>query len=223
METNIKNNNLNWWKIGSIIAIAVLLFLSGLYIGRQHEKIITNTITEYVPLPPIHDTIPPIIIKEKQPIDTANLIKQVVKDGIYQELFPEKIVYLTDTTQFSKSDSTAIMIDWATKKEYSATLFDSDTLGTCKINTFVQYNKLGNIDYTFTPVYKQETNYIQTKRKLIPFVGVGITTFPSATIETGLFINQSYGFSINGNYNYNPNKISEIHKFDIGLKIYKLF
>ena len=60
METNIKNNNLNWWKIGSIIAIAVLLFLSGLYIGRQHEKIITNTITEYISLPPIHDTIPPI-------------------------------------------------------------------------------------------------------------------------------------------------------------------
>ena len=218
-----ENVQTNWWKIGGIVAIAILLFLTGIYIGKKTQKVVEKVVTEYVPGEPVHDTIPPIIIKETQPVDTANLIAQCVQDGIYQELFPEKIVYITDTTQFSKSDSTKIMLDWATKRDYNAVLFDIDTVGKCTINTSVQYNRLGNIDYTFNPIYKQQTVYVQTKREILPFVGAGLSTFPSVSAEAGLFFNQSFGVATEGTYYFNQKKIEGIPQYDIKLKVYKMF
>ena len=218
----------NWWKIGGIAAIAILLFLSGLYIGKKHSTVIEKTITEYLPGEPIYDSIPyPVPYYVTEPVDTANLIAQCVKDGIYQELFPEKVIYLTDTTQFTKQDSTKIMIDWASKREYTETLFDIDTVGKCTIDATVQYNRIANLNYTFNPVYKQQTVYIESKREVLPFVGAGITTFPSANAEAGLFFNQSFGVAIQGNYYFNPNpkvpRSAEIPQYDVGLKFYKMF
>lgn len=213
----------NWWKIGGLIALGIALFLVGIYIGKKTTKPKEITHTEYITLPPIHDTIPPIIIKEKVPVDTAKLIKKCVKDGIYQELFPEKIVYLNDTTQFTKPDSTKIMLDWATEREYAATLFEIDTVGTCIVNTKVQYNRLGRLNYTFTPVEKQTTTELVKTRKYLPYIGGGITTFPSVSLETGLFIDQSWGFAIDGNYFFNPNKIENMPKYNVGIKVLKMF
>lgn len=214
-------NKTNWWKVGAIIVGTIALFILGIYIGKKTTKPKIVEKIEYITLPPQHDTIPPIIIKET--VDTADLIKQCVTDGIYQELFPEKIVYLTDTITFDKTDSTKIMQDWATKRDYEATLFDVDTLGKCDIKTSVQYNRLGNIDYTFIPVQKQTNITEVTTRKFLPYVGAGITTFPSAEIETGLFIDQSYGFALSGNYYFNPKKIDGIPKYSVGIKVFKMF
>ena len=211
----------NYWKIALIIVGIVGLFILGIYIGKKTTKPQIIEHTEYITLPPQTDTIPPVIIKET--VDTANLIKQCIKDGIYQELFPEKIIYLTDTLEFDKTDSTKIMQDWITKREYEATLFDVDTLGKCDIKTIVQYNRLGTIDYTFTPKQKQTTISEVTIRKFLPYIGGGITTFPSAEIEAGLFINQSYGFSLSGSYYFNPNKIEGLPKYSVGIKVLKMF
>lgn len=214
-------NTINWWKIGAIIFGIIALFILGIYIGKKTTKPQIIEHTEYITLPPQYDTIPPIIIKET--VDTAKLIKQCVNDGIYQELFPEKIVYLTDTITFDKTDSTKIMQDWATKRDYEATLFDIDTLGKCNIKTTVQYNRLGNIDYTFIPIQKQTTVTEIVNRKFLPFVGAGITTFPSVEIEAGIFIDQSYGFALNGGYFFNPKKIDGIPKYNVGIKVFKMF
>lgn len=214
-------NTINWWKIGAIIFGVIALFILGIYIGKKTTKPQIIEHTEYITLPPQYDTIPPIIIKET--VDTAKLIKQCVNDGIYQELFPEKIVYLTDTITFDKTDSTKIMQDWATKRDYEATLFDVDTLGKCNIKTTVQYNRLGNIDYTFIPIQKQTTVTEIANRKFLLFVGAGITTFPSVEIEAGIFIDQSYGFALNGGYFFNPKKIDGIPKYNVGIKVFKMF
>lgn len=219
---------LNWWKIGGIAAIAILLFLSGIYIGKKNVKVIEKIVTEYVPGEPVHDSIPyPVPYYVVEPVDTANLIAQCVKDGIYQELFPEKVIYLTDSTQFTKPDSTAIMADWATKREYKETLFDIDTVGKCTIDATIQYNRMSNLKYDFNPVYKQQTVYVESKRKILPFVGAGITTFPSASLDIGFFANQSFGVAIEGNYYFNPKpketRNPEIPQYDVGLKVYKMF
>ena len=211
----------NYWKIALIIVGIVGLFILGIYIGKKTTKPQIIEHTEYITLPPQTDTIPPIIIKET--VDTANLIKQCIKDGIYQELFPEKIVYITDTLEFDKTDSTKVMQDWITKREYEATLFDVDTLGKCDIKTTVQYNRLGTIDYTFVPKQKQTTVTEVVTRKYLPFIGGGITTFPSVGVEAGLFINQSYGFSLDGSYYFNPNKIEGLPKYSVGIKVFKMF
>lgn len=217
------NNNINWWKIGSIIGVGLLIFFLGLYIGKKTTKPKIVTETEYITLPPVHDTIPPIVTTITKPVDTAKLIKQCVKDGIYQELFPEKIVYITDTLDFTSSDSTAIMLDWATKREYQATLFDIDTVGVCKLNTSTQYNRLGNLNYTFTPVQKQTTTTITQYRHLLPYFGVGITTFPSVNAQIGMFIDQSYGFAIQGIYNYDYKNMPGIDKYNFGISLMKMF
>ena len=225
MSENIKRN---WWKIGGIAAIASLLFFSGLYIGRKHSTVIEKIVTEYLPGEPITDSVPyPVPYYVTKPVDTANLIAQCVKDGIYQELFPEKIVYLTDTTQFSKQDSSEIMIDWALERKYNMTLFDIDTVGKCTVNTNIQYNRIVNLNYTFNPVYKQQTVNVENKREVLPFIGAGLTTFPSVNAEAGMFFNQSFGVAVSGNYYFNPNpkvpRNEEIPQYDFGLKVYKMF
>ena len=79
----------NWWKIGGIAAIAILLFFSGLYVGKKHTKVVEKPVVVYLPGEPIKDSIPyPVPYYVEKPIDTANLIAQCVKDSIYQELFP---------------------------------------------------------------------------------------------------------------------------------------
>lgn len=210
-----------YWKITLIILGIIGLFLFGIYVGKKTFKPQIIEHTEYITLPAQTDTVPPIIIKEK--IDTGKLIKQCIKDGIYQELFPEKIVYITDTVELDKTDSTKIMQDWITKREYEATLFDVDTLGKCSIKTVVQYNRLGDINYTFSPIQKQSTKTEVVTRKYLPFIGGGITTFPSIGVEAGLFINQSYGFAVDGSYYFNPNKIEGLPKYSVGLKVFKMF
>ena len=244
--------NINWWKVGSIIVIIILLFLSGIYVGRKtfEPKVVTKI--EYKELPPIHDTIPaPYPVKEK--VDTANLIKQIVAKGLYSELFPDK--EKTDTVYLTPKDTSKIINDWATERTYTEKLFYIYTVGTCTINTSVQFNRLGSIDYTFKPVQKQTTTTITEKRKYLPYAGIGISTFPTAGIEAGIFINQSWGFSIGANYYFHHGTINnivntttanislqtnattqqdntiiplqtstiEIPKFDVSLKILKMF
>ena len=234
--------NINWWKVGSIIVIIILLFLSGIYVGRKtfEPKVVTKI--EYKELPPIHDTIPaPYPVKEK--VDTANLIKQIVAKGLYSELFPDK--EKTDTVYLTPKDTSKIINDWATERTYTAKLFDIDTVGTCTINTSVQFNRLGSIDYTFNPVQKQTTHYISVKRKFVPYVAVGGTSFPSAGIEAGMFFNENWGIAITGNYyiynrlgEYQPKVVISLDKeingdtglktvslprMDFGFKVVKMF
>ena len=199
----------------------IVIFLVGLYVGKKTVPTKTVTVTKYIKGEPIHDTIPPIIIKETKPIDTLRILEQCIADGIYADLFPEKVKH--DTIYFEKEDTTKILEDWATIREYKEELFDSDTLGTMILRTSVQYNRLNTIYYDFTPIYKEITNTTYLSRKYLPYIGVGISSFPSYNAEVGLFFNQSFGLSINANYYPNKYNYEYIPKYDFGLKVLKMF
>ena len=191
----IKDFMNNKTKTILLIIAALLLLAGGFFIGRLTTPVKTITKTEYKELPPITDTIyypkPQIV---RPPIDTADIIAQCVADGKYYELFPEKIrdsiIYLT------KEDTTAIMRDWATERQYIEKLFYIDTVGKCDFTATVQYNTITEYGYRFTPIMKTvETKEIRTKR-FSPFIGIGLTTQPTIVGQAGIFFDERYGLNI---------------------------
>ena len=192
--------NKNWWKIGVIIAAAILLFGLGFYIGKKREpEVIIKTETKYVELPPIHDSIPkPVPVYVKQPADSLNILLALIEEGKYEEYFPERVrdslIYVT------KEDTAAVIRDWAAERVYKETLFDTDTLGRFAFDAKVQYNRLQNFDYTFTPVQKQTETTIRTVRTFLPYVGAGLDLSGSVMAQGGMFVKQNAGLAIQYRY-----------------------
>lgn len=194
---------INKWKIiAYIIAIIGILFL-GFYIGRttvkEKEPI---TIIKYEKGEEIHDSIPyPEPYEVIKPIDTANIIKDCVKNGIYYELFPEKTV--VEYIEITKEDTTRIIEDWATKRLYKETLFDIDTLGTCTIDATVQYNRLSLLEYSYIPITKSVETTLYNVKLFSPFIGGGVIGFPykggfdlGFSIDGGFFIKEKFGMKL---------------------------
>lgn len=192
--------NKNWWKIGVIIAAAILLFGLGFYIGKKREpEVIIKTETKYVELPPIHDSIPkPVPVYVKQPADSLNILLALIEEGKYEEYFPERVrdslIYVT------KEDTAAVIRDWAAERVYKETLFDTDTLGRFAFDAKVQYNRLQNFDYTFTPVQKQTETTIRTVRTFLPYVGAGLDLSGSVMVQGGVFVKQNAGLATQYRY-----------------------
>jgi hypothetical protein len=192
--------NKNWWKIGVIIAAAILLFGLGFYVGKKREpEVIIKTETKYVELPPIHDSIPkPVPVYVKQPADSLNILLALIEEGKYEEYFPERVrdslIYVT------KEDTAAVIRDWAAERVYKETLFDTDTLGRFVFDAKVQYNRLQNFDYTFTPVQKQTETTIRTVRTFLPYVGAGLDLSGSVMAQGGVFVKQNAGLAIQYRY-----------------------
>lgn len=190
----------NWWKIGVIIAAAILLFGLGFYVGKKREpEVIIKTETKYVELPPIHDSIPkPVPVYVKQPADSLNILLALIEEGKYEEYFPERVrdslIYIT------KEDTAAVICDWATERVYKETLFDTDTLGRFAFDAKVQYNRLQNFDYTFVPVQKQTETTIRTVRTFLPYLGAGLDLNGSVMAQGGVFVKQNAGLAVQYRY-----------------------
>lgn len=190
----------NWWKIGAIIAAGLLLFGLGFYLGKKREpEVVVKTEIKYVELPPIHDSIPkPVPVYVKKPIDSLNVLRNLIASGKYSEMFPEKvrdsIIYVT------KEDTAKVVIDWATERRYKETLFDSDSLGRFAFDAKVQYNRLQNFEYTFTPVQKEVNTTVKTTRKFLPYLGAGLDTKGAIQAQGGMFFNQDAGFGLQYRY-----------------------
>lgn len=199
MELNKKQK----WQLIAVAILMIGIGIAGFFIGRAtikqpKEKVVV----EYVQGPTIHDTIkypkPYAVVK---PADTAGIIQQCVKDGVYTELFPTKVV--TEYIVTTREDTSGILEDWATKRYYNETLFDIDTLGKCVVNAEIQYNRLMLVGYDYTPIIKTVTitNYIT--KKISPFIGVGAMMNPWCKQQTpmvnataGLFLKEKYGLQI---------------------------
>ena len=205
-------------KIYQQIVISLLItliilgigFMWGNHVGNKNvlEKVVTNTI--YIPSEPIVDSIPvPYLVKEIVPPDTLSIIKKCVEDGIYSELFPTKII--ENTIYIKDTDTTEIIKDWATIRYYAETLFDVDTLGKCEINAKIQYNRLSNLSYRYTPVIKYEQSLYTTKKSISPFIGVGLFTNPSISGQVGIFINDDWGVS----FLYNRDFITKSNNYGV--------
>lgn len=138
------------------IIIACLVFFSiGFFLGRK--TINEKTEVKYIREKPLSYFIPfPVAIKEIVP-DTIILIEY---------------------------DTILTIIDWNIKRNYSEMLFDNQN-GSLLLDATVQYNRLQDLSYTFTPIRKEMTQY---KRKTwIPFVGTSYNTFNYLSISGGLF------------------------------------
>lgn len=184
--------------------LIILAILSvGFYFGRATMNVKPTVEIEYIKGDTIRDTLFfPKPYKVILPIDTLSIIQQCIKDGIYQELWPTKVI--TNTIEITKEDTTKIMTDWATKRIYNETIFNSDSLGTCNIEAQVQYNRLQLLNYEFQPVTKITTETIYKVKLFSPFVGGGIMTnpwdeqrTPILNITGGIFIKEKIGLQVN--------------------------
>lgn len=137
-------------------------FLWGFQLGKKSvdipEPVIKHEI-KYVKGDPVKDFVFISTPTSIPPIDTADIILQCVNDGVYRELFPKQIEYIT------KNDTTAIMTDWASTRLYEQPMWDSDTTGTCIANITLQYNRIKSFEYTFTPIQKRAQLLSSNRRR----------------------------------------------------------
>lgn len=202
IEENKENTSMNKWKLAFNIVVAIFLLILGFFLGRKTIEPKTEIVTEYIQGETITDTLfYPKPYKVYVKPDTLSIIQQCIKDGIYKELWPEKVV--TEYIEVNKSDTTAIMNDWATKRYYSETLFNDEKQGSCAFNAEVQYNRLKMVDYTYTPVVKTITETKYTTKMFSPYVGLSYLENPwdeikNPTIQLngGVFIKETYGFQV---------------------------
>lgn len=181
----------------AVITVGLLSF----YLGRKTVKDgEVRTEIMYVEGKTIRDSIPyPIPKYVVKPSDTADIIMACVRDGIYTELFPERIV--TEYVEIMKEDTAEILKDWGTKRVYSETLFDIDTVGKCVVNASVQYNRLSLLSYSYTPITKTVTITERRVKFFSPYVGVGALLRNDFTyytniipaVNAGFFIKEKYG------------------------------
>ena len=194
-------NLANILKYGFYFVFLGIVFAAG-WITRSKTFKMPDPIehTEYVASDPIHDTLyrpKPVYISK--PVDTLDIIQACIADGIYKELWPEKVV----TQYITKEDTTAILKDWATERRYGETLFDNDTTGVLRYDASVQYNRLKEFSYEFTPFTKVNTNTVYTAKYMAPFAGIGVLINPwdenpdlMTEISGGLFVKDKYGIQL---------------------------
>jgi len=208
-----------------IVLILVLLSLAmGFFIGRSTVRTDYSTIVKYQKGEEIVDSIRyPVPIDVIRPVDTANIIMQCVKDGIYAELFPEKTVF--EYIEVTREDTNRILEDWATKRIYSEKLFDIDTVGTFSIEATVQYNRISLLEYSYIPVTKVVSNNSIMVRTFSPFIGGGLVCIPSSeslmlgvSFDGGIFIKEKYGIKVQYGHMFDVNRynlygLSFVYKF----------
>lgn len=201
-EENKENTSMNKWKLAFNIIVAIFLLILGFFLGRKTIETKTEIVTEYIQGEKITDTLfYPKPYKVYVKPDTLSIIQQCIKDGIYKELWPEKVV--TEYVEVNKSDTTAIMNDWATKRYYSETLFNDEKQGSCAFNAEVQYNRLKMVDYTYTPIVQTITETKYTTKMFSPYVGLSYLENPWDEIKNpiiqlngGVFIKETYGLQV---------------------------
>ena len=203
------------WKIAFYITmVAFLLALGFFLVIKTVKKPETKIVTEYIEGEKITDTLYyPKPYKVVVPVDTLGIIQQCIKEGIYQELWPDKII--TEYVEVNKTDTTAIMKDWATKRFYTETLFNNTDYGTCTFDAEVQYNRLKMIDYTYSPIVQTVTETKYIIKSFSPFIGISYLVNPWDEIRNsmvqlngGFYIKEKYGiqaiyqrsFKLNNDY-----------------------
>ena len=221
MANKDKLKNTNYWKIGAIALLIVLIFGGGFFLGRKTIKVTEKPHTVYIELPAVQDTTEKLVpVKEK--LDSANFIKNCIASGKFTELFPEKVIVKDSIIYLNDEDYKKIAMDWATERVYEETAFNSDTLGKFDYTAKVQYNQLTSFGYNYTPLQKQQEIVQNQVKHFSPFIGAGISTLPSLEFDLGAFIDDSWGFSFNGRYNMRHEQMG-INKFDVGVKVLKKF
>ena len=172
----------NWYWFAAVIITAIGAF----YAGRQTiDRVASVT---YQPGTTLRDTLYMDVLvpyEVKIPVKPLLPFKQVVHKR------KDSIVYVPQPYK-QEVDTGKIIAGYITENKYSNLLFDNDK-GKLVVNTTVQYNRLQNMQYAFTPLEKIIS--IERKRTLTPFITGTYNTFHYVGIGGGLFINNK-GFGI---------------------------
>lgn len=81
-------------------------------------------------------------------------------------------------------DSAAIIADWVEKRYYKQDLFDNEN-GKLSLEASVQYNRLQDMQYSFTPIEKQIISYYKPTYSF--YVGTSYNTMGYMGIGGGFF------------------------------------
>lgn len=140
----------------TIITFLILIIISNIFTYRYGYKKGYNSFefdSIYTELIPIKDTI--------------DLPKEVLTEIPETPLLPirpdtcwrDSIVYIVQ-----KVDTAKIIAEYITKRDYSETLFSTDTTGILKVGWSTQYNRSFGLWYDYHPV--QKTIYVKEKNEL---------------------------------------------------------
>lgn len=159
------------------VLYVLMLVGIGFFIGRSMVNEV-DPVIKHIKGDTIHDTV-----------DIVKLVPVDVKIPKVPDLPTiSDTMWLTDTFMVtSKVDTVAILADYILARTYNDTLFNNDTSGTLEVLTLVQYNKLGKLEYKFTPIRVERT--IHDKRLLVPFAKTSINTYKYFSIGGGIYIN----------------------------------
>ncbi len=181
-------------KTKRIVIISLLCIAAGFFLGRSTVK--TEERVEY--------------IKEKPVKGSVNIPPPVKEIKPYKPLLPLTYIFLKDTV-IEKVDTAKIIEEYITEKHYNLTLFDKD-FGKLDLKPTLQYNKLTNIDYTYTPITKTVTNY--REQVFIPFASASYNTFGTAGVGGGFFYKK-----IGAEYNYLYSTFSQNSGHQLSVKV----
>lgn len=173
--------------MNKIYIIAILIaFTVGFFLGRG--KVRTSIKTEYIKGETVTNSV-------KVPSPTIQIpvvyFLPTKSDTLYldNKAYPIQVV---DTAQ--------IIQDYISQKNYEFNAFN-DLNGRLDIKQTIQYNKIQDFQYTFTPFHKITT--VTNKNLFEPFGSIGYNTFNQISIGGGVFINN---LGLEYNYIYGNNQ-----------------
>ena len=187
------------------VAVILLCLAIGFFVGRSTIKTPQPKPPIYIPGDTVKQEVPvpyPVEVIVPAEVDTGDLIRYCVTNGLFNELFPTDTIIQPQTLEDSVKVYMAIAKDWVKERAYFQTLFDEDTLGKCTVDIKVSNNQLKYLDYTYIPVIKQIETVIEYKKRISPFIGAGISTSPTVMGQAGLFFDDKYGVSYLYQYDY---------------------
>jgi LPXTG-motif cell wall-anchored protein len=166
----------NGFEMKTYLIIGIIALCAGFYLGRRSVAVIETTTIEYQAMPTVSVSVAP------EPLRFA---------------VPElpQWLYFTDTiTQLQVIDTSAILADWALRREYGNRLIN-DTTGTVDYFAVVQYNRLQNIALDYTPTQRTVTIIRTIQPRFTPFILVGANTAGFGQIEAGVLFHR-WGASV---------------------------
>lgn len=133
-------------RITAFLVLLAAFFWLGWLIGRRNGKNAIETIK-----PAVLTGFVPAVEVEKGLEEVKPDTVFVPKAGKAEE--PPKLVPVNETEPGPERTEavTAALLDWNTRRIYSGTLFDDPTRGKVTYSFPVQFNKAGQIEYSYEP------------------------------------------------------------------------
>ena len=170
-------------KTKIILISALLLLAFGFLAGRWSVRPKTETL--FVQGETVRDTIFSEQLVPYRVEVPARPELPLRPDTIFLHGKPEIIVFKADTAQ--------IIENYIVANFYRKTLFDNQKDGRLIISATVQYNRLSQLSYDFTPMQRVTT--IERRRVMEPFLSTSYNTFGLFGVGGGFFYH-NLGFSV---------------------------